>query len=273
MSVLDVGGDRVGRNSVHIKNSTLPCKISMIEHQGSIPLSVSFDVVAREGEFTDTTIAGYASRGEGSSLTKFLLNEGSKRLPAFFKGELTTQFTGISPKPLHFEIIFRADFDLPPSAIIDRVKVLQSLCYPRSFIGLNPPLCTLHVLNLYSLEVYVEQVLVSWHSQWNLNPNSSPRDYGLPMGCNISMAVRMHQYPTREEILCGAGFDSSKFTGMGYSGTRENGKLTLTHDNECVQDLISRNAQYTKDSAAQLAATKAAAEAKKAADAANAVPM
>jgi hypothetical protein len=55
------------------------------------------------------------------------------------------------------------------------------------------------------------------------------------MGCDISMSVLMHQYPTREEILCGAGFDSTPFLGSGYSGTFKSGVPSAEQVNECVE--------------------------------------
>lgn len=233
-----------GRGSKYIKNSLLPAKLTMLASQGVQPLSVEFDVVGREGQFTDSTVANYATRGN-ASLYRFLLNEASKRIPIFLKGELTTKYEGVTPKHVSFDIIFRADVDLKPNEIIEKVKVLQSMCYPRAFIGLNPPLCILHILNLYSLEVYVEQVNVTWHNQWNLQKGSQ-KDYGLPMGCDINMSVLMHQYPTREEILAGAGFDSTQFMGRGYSGTFQDGQLTLTHSNPAVQKILDRDRAYAE---------------------------
>ena len=225
-----------GRNSTAIRNSPLsPARIETLDSLGIPKTVVNFDVVAREGQFTDTTIANYNFRGQGSSLGRYLLNETSKRLPNFLKGELTTQFDGITPKTLNFDIIYRADTDFQPAAIIGEVKKLQSLCYPRFAVGANPPLCILHVLNLYSLECFVQQVIVNWHNTWDAHREDSRDDIndgiveqrlaasGLPMGCDISMSVLMHQYPTRDEILQGAGFDSTRFTGNGYSGTFESG--------------------------------------------------
>jgi hypothetical protein len=226
-----IGGGSVirGRNSSSVRNSRFsPAKIETLEHVGGIRTVVTFDVVARDGAFTDTTIANYSFRGQGSSIARYLLNEGAKRTPNFLKGELTTQFDGITPKTLSFDIIMRSDLDLPPREILQKVSELQSLCYPRWHVGLNPPLCLLHILNLYSLEVYVQQVLVNWHNQWDV-------EAGLPMGCDISLSVMMHQYPTREEVLCGASFDSRPFMGKGYSGT-----FTSGHPNaslECAQEL------------------------------------
>ena len=93
-----------GRNSPHIRNSFLgPAKLSMLEHQGVAPLSVQFDIVAREGQFSDTTIANYSPRAQGV-LGKFLLNEVSRNVPVFMKGEITTQYEGTSPKSISFDI-------------------------------------------------------------------------------------------------------------------------------------------------------------------------
>jgi len=211
-----------GRNSHAIKNSPIwsPARIETIDGLEIQKTIVEFDIVSREGQFTDTTIANYNFRGQGSSIGRYLLNEGAKRINTFFKGELTTQFDGITPKTLNFDIIYRVDDDFRSAIMLYNIKKLQSLCYPRSSIGLNPPLCNLFIANLYSLEVYVQQVLVSWHNQWDLNS-------GVPMGCDISMSVLMHQYPTREEILAGAGFNSLPFTGTGYSGTPDSGISTL----------------------------------------------
>ena len=211
------------RNSIHS-----PARIETVEGLGIAKTVVTFDVVAREGQFTDTTIANYQFRGQGASIARYLLNEAGKRTPNFLKGELTTQFDGITPKTLNFDIIFRADSDFPPDKMIEKIKQLQSLCYPRFAVGANPPLCILHILKLYSLECFVQQVLVSWHNTWHL-------ESGLPMGCDISMSVLMHQYPTREEILCGAGFDSTPFLGTGYSGTFQSGVPSTEAVNECVE--------------------------------------
>jgi hypothetical protein len=215
----------------------------MIPHQGLYPLSVTFDIVGRAGQFTDSTAANYAIRTTGS-LYKFILNEASKRAPVFLKGELTTMYEGVTPKHINFDIIFRADNDLPPSVIIDKVKILQSFCYPRSLIGLNPPLCNLEVLNLYSLEVYVEHVNVTWHNEWAIRRDSPDADHGLPMGCDINVSCLMHQQPTREEMLAGAGFKSEGFIGKGYSGTFQDGTMTVTHENQAVQEIINRDRTY-----------------------------
>ena len=238
-----------GRNSKHIRNSRLsPARIETLDSLGGPKTVVHFDVVAREGQSTDTTIANYNFRGQGSSLGRYLLNETAKRLPNFLKGELTTQFDGITPKTLNFDIIFRADADFLPGQIINEVKKLQSLCYPRFAVGANPPLCMLHVLNLYSLECFVQQVIVNWHNTWDtqaafapsnsvistFNQNMDETD-GLPMGCDISMSVLMHQYPTREEILQGAGFDSRPFAGNGYSGTFKSGVPQQANVNEAIR--------------------------------------
>lgn len=209
-----------GRNS-SVKNAPYwsPARIETIDGLGIVKTVVEFDIVSREGQFTDTTIANYNFRGQGSSIGRYLVNETAKRLPNFFKGELTTQFDGITPKTLSFDIIYRVDNDFSPHDMLWNIRKLQSLCYPRIAIGLNPPLCNLFIAGLYSLEVYVQQVLVSWHSQWEFNS-------GIPMGCDISVSVLMHQYPTREQILAGAGFDSINFTGNGYSGTPDSGVPT-----------------------------------------------
>lgn len=212
-----------GRNSKAVKNSPVwsPARIETIDGLGIPKTVVEFDIVSREGQFTDTTIANYNFRGQGSSIGRYLLNEGAKRINTFFKGELTTQFDGITPKTLNFDIIYRVDEDFHPFTMLYNIQKLQSLCYPRSSIGLNPPLCNMFIANLYSLEVFVQQVLVSWHNQWDMIR-------GVPMGCDISMSVLMHQYPTREEILAGAGFNSLPFTGKGYSGTPESGVPSQT---------------------------------------------
>lgn len=246
-----------GRNSKHIKNGRLPVRIEMLEHQGSVPLAVDFDVVARPGSFTDSTIANYSPRGS-SSIMKFLLNEFSRKVsPTYFKGELTTKYDGVTPKQLNFDIILIADYDQPPTSIISKVQTLQSMCYPRNRVGLNPPLCLLHILHLYSLEVYVEQVNVTWHNTWNLRGSAADPDYGLPMGCDINMSVRMHQYPTREEILCGAGFDSTRFYTGGYSATLQQSNSTLSRGDKCIEDIIKKNAAYNASSEAQTALAKA----------------
>jgi hypothetical protein len=217
-------GRIAGRNSAAVKNSPVwsPARIETIDGLGIQKTVVEFDIVSREGQFTDTTIANYNFRGQGSSIGRYLLNEASKNINTFFKGELTTQFDGITPKTLNFDIIYRVDLDFSAFSMLANIRKLQSLCYPRSSIGLNPPLCNLFVANLYSLEVYVQQVLVSWHNQWDFFS-------GLPMGCDISMSVLMHQYPTREEILAGAGFDSLPFIGKGYSGTPDSGVPSQQH--------------------------------------------
>lgn len=223
-------GRVLGRNSHAIKNSPIwsPARIETIEGVVAVPTVVEFDIVSREGQFTDTTIANYNFRGQGSSIGRYLLNEGSKFLNNYFKGELTTQFDGITPKTLSFDIIYRIDNDFPAILMLDNIKKLQSLCYPRNSIGLNPPLCNLYVANLYALEVYVQQVLVSWHNQWDFTS-------GIPMGCDISMSVLMHQYPTREEILQGAGFNSGPFLGRGYSGTPDSGVPKLANVVEALR--------------------------------------
>lgn len=224
-------GTVTGRNSKSLRNSPAwsPARIETLDGLEIEKTIVEFDIVAREGQFTDTTIANYNFRGQGSSIGRYLLNESSKRLPNFFKGELTTQFDGITPKTLNFDIIFRVDTgprnegeslasagDFSHLDMMDKIVALQSLCYPRFAIGANPPLCNLFIAGLYSLEVFVQQVLVSWHNTWDM-------DVGLPNGADISVSVLMHQYPTRDEILRGAGFNSLPFTGNGYSGTFKSG--------------------------------------------------
>lgn len=233
-----------GRNSKYIKNSPLsPGKLVMLAEQGVAPLTVDFDIVGREGQFTDATIANYELKGN-STLEKFVRNDVSKALPTFWKGELTTKYSGVVPKTLHFDIIYRADLDLPPHEIIDKVTILQSMCYPRSRIGLNPPLCILHILNLYSLEVYVQEVLVTWHNQWAIRQSGKAEDHGLPMGCDISVSCFMHQYPTRDEILAGAGFDSTRFLGSGFSGSLKENPLTLRHDFPSLERIYARDKSY-----------------------------
>ncbi len=261
---LSIASTAAGRNSPHIRNSPLsPAKLVMLEQQGSLPLSVSFDIVGHQGQFTDTTVANYASRGSGV-LGRYGWDRLSKASALrFFKGELTTKYDGVSPKRISFDIIYRADVDLPPDSIRKNVIILQSMCYPRLSIALNPPLCTLHILNLYSLEVYVEQVLVTWHNQWTVNQKLPLRDQGLPMGCDIAVTCLMHQYPTRDEILCGAGFDSTKFMGTGYSGTLQESATTLTHDHKCIEDLTTKNNEYNNDILAEMKLAKDAREKRK----------
>jgi len=252
-----------GRNSEYIKNSPFsPAKLVMLEQQGSLPLSVEFDIVGHAGQFTDTTVANYAHRGN-SVLGKYFWDRLS-RVSNFrsFKGELSTAYEGVSPKHISFDIIYRADADLPPSSIRKRVTILQSMCYPRIRVGFNPPLCTLHILNLYSLEVYVQQVLVTWHNQWTVDRKLPIADQGLPMGCDISVTCLMHQYPTRDEILCGAGFDSTKFMGTGYSTALKESATVLSLDHTCIADLTVENNKYNNDI---LAKNKAAQDARQAA--------
>ena len=246
-----------GRNSFSLVNADQlkgsPGRLTMLEFQGNVPLTVDFDPVMKGGDFSDTTFAGYSQHSE-SSLFKFLRNDFAKRIPVFFKGELTTAYTGVSPKKIQFDIIYRADYDLPPEEIKNRVMTLQSMCYPRQAVGLNPPLCMLYILNLYALEVYVEQVIVNWHNSWALQPYLTPESYGLPMGCDISVTCLMHQYPTRDEILCGAGFNSTNFITKGYSGNFEEIFPTLTHDNDCVQKLLNADHGYRQQTGATAAA-------------------
>lgn len=256
---LQVVTPQEGLNSKTIKNSQLsPGKLTMLHHQGVYPLSVTFNVVAREGQFSDTTIANYSPRGN-SALAKFLLNEGSKHVPVFLKGELTTQYEGTTPKSINFDIQYRADWDLSPRKIIDNVQVLQSMCYPRAFIGLNPPLCLLQILNLYALEVYVQQVIVNWHNQWYLydDPSRENSNHGLPMGCDISVTCLLHQTPTREEVLAGATFDSRPFNGKGYTlSPGEKGGLVLDHANPRVQEILQRDRNYVDQTASAAAQRK-----------------
>jgi len=230
-----------GRNSKDLKNSQFsPAYIETMEQMGGTPVRVEFDVVAREGQFSDTTIANYSAVAD-STLHKFLLNEASKRAPNFLKGELTTKFNGIQPKSISFDIIYRADLDLSVEEIRQRIQKLQSLCYPRFLVGRNPPLCMLHVLRLYSLEVYVQQVLVNWHNIWDI-------DQGLPMGADISMSCWMHQYPNREEILRGAGFDSTIFRNKGYSATDIAGLKEVEEKiGSGLKSALSSFTQYAKD--------------------------
>lgn len=253
-----------GRNSFSLTNASRlkgsPGRLTMLEFQGNQPLTVDFDPVMKGGDFSDTTFAGYAQHAD-KSLTKFLRNDFAKRIPVFFKGELTHKYEGVSPKKIQFDIIYRADFDLPPEIIKDRVMTLQSMCYPRSAVGLNPPLCMLYILNLYALEVYVEQVVVNWHNTWATQPYLSENSYGLPMGCDISVTCLMHQYPTRDEILCGAGFDSTNFLTKGYSGNFQDVFPTLTHENDCVQRLLNQDHAYRQSTITAADAFKAAKEA------------
>lgn len=201
----------LGANSRYVVNAkTSPAKIITLEKQGTPPVEITFDVVAREGAFTDTTTANYSLHGQNATLNRWLRSELSKHSPNFIKGELTTRFESVSPKNLSFEIILREDANLPAALIIVKVSQLQSLCYPRFVIGGNPPLCRLIVLNLYDLECYVQQVAVTWHSTWDI-------EAGLPFGCNIELQVMMHQYPTREEVLRGGSFRTQAL--QGYAGT------------------------------------------------------
>mgnify|MGYP007059525638 FL=1 len=61
------------------------------------------------------------------------------------------------------------------------------------------------------------------------------------MGCDISMSVLMHQYPTRDEVLNGAGFDSRPFTGNGYSGTFKSG---IPHHESIVAEQQANNGYH-----------------------------
>ena len=179
--------------------------------------TIKFQVVAREAAFTDTTIANYQLLGQDASWNRYARNEGARRFPAG-RGELTTKFESIAPKTLSFDIIFRADATFSPNAIKKEIIKLQSLCYPRRAVLLNPPLCRLTVLDLYSLECYVSQVLVTWTNYWHLPKTSGINSEGLdlPMGADINMSVLMHQYPTREDVLAGSTFHTE--SGTGYAG-------------------------------------------------------
>lgn len=220
------------RNSPYVRNSQLaPAKLYVLEKQGSLTpvTSVEFDVVAREGSFRDVTQANYELRGQSSTFLRWALTRLGSNLPEAVKGEATTKFNSVSPKTLSFDIILRADspinfigthdgrgirgstraFDTQDLKI--KVAALQSLCYPRAVAWLNPPLCQLVVLGLYNIECYVMSVIVTWHNQWDVVA-------GIPMGCDIQMEVLMHQYPIREQVLAGAGFDTKQ---IGYGGTTQ----------------------------------------------------
>lgn len=177
--------------------------------------TVKFQVIAREAAFTDTTIANYQILGQDASWNRYARNEGARRYPPG-RGELTTRLDSVTPKTLAFDIIFRADATLSPNDIKKEIMKLQSLCYPRFEVGLNPPLCRITVLDLYSLECYVTQVLVTWTNYWHLPKTSDQGGLDLPMGADISMGVLMHQYPTREAVLKGSTFHTK--SGTGYAG-------------------------------------------------------
>ena len=172
----------------------------------------------------DETTANYDIRGAQGTFNRWLLTNIAKHAaPTAIRGEFTTRFNYVAPKTLSFDMILRADtsstttqagFDT--KLMKQKVSELQSLCYPRAVKGLNPPLCRLIILGLYSLECYVMQVSVTWHNQWELAS-------GIPMGCDIAMQVLMHQYPIREEVQRGAGFDTSL---IGYGGSPADAGLT-----------------------------------------------
>lgn len=209
---LQVGEQRstgVGSQSLY-QAELRAAKIETVDQALVDKTVIKFQVVAREAAFTDTTIANYNIIGQGSSFARYRRNLVAKGLPQV-RGELTTQFESVTPKTLSFDMIFRADINYPPETIKGEIIKLQSLCYPRAAILLNPPLCRLTVLDLYSLECYVTQVLVTWTNYWNLG--SGPN---LPMGADVNMQVLMHQYPTREDVLAGATFFTS--SGSGYAG-------------------------------------------------------
>jgi hypothetical protein len=207
-----------GANSRAISNPStgvIPAMLRTYEKQTAAPILFRFDIIAREGSLTDTTIANYSLRGLNSSVLRTLLTQGDARLPEsgkFLKGELTTRFESVTPKTLNLDVILRADRDQLPGQIKKKIAELQSLCYPRVAAIFNPPLCTLQIANLYNLEGYVTQVLVNWHNTWHMRS-------GMPMGADINLGFLMHQYPTMEEVRAGAGFDSGLIAGTGFSGT------------------------------------------------------
>lgn len=189
-------------------------KIETVDDQlFSVPKTViKFQVVAREAAFTDTTIANYNIIGQNSSYRRFLRNDLARRAP-LGRGELTAQFESVTPKTLSFDMILRADKNYTPRDIKNEIIKLQSLCYPRIAVLFNPPLCRLTVLDLYSLECYVTQILVTWTNYWHLTDEAG---FNLPMGADVNLSVLMHQYPTREAVLKGATFHTQG--GTGYAG-------------------------------------------------------
>lgn len=186
----------------------------------SVPKTIcKFQVVAREAAFTDTTIANYEVKGQNSSISRYLKNDIVNRGASTFRGELTTKFESVTPKTMSFDIIYRANTTLSPNQIKQEIIKLQSLCYPRVAVIFNPPLCRLTVLDLYSLECYVTQVLVTWTNYWHLPKSSGDGGLDLPMGADVNISVLMHQYPTREAVLAGATFHTQR--NGGYAGTPE----------------------------------------------------
>lgn len=233
-------GSAVRTHSNAVVNQKLgvrPARLYMVEGQlpeGSRTVNLLFNVVARDGAFTDTTQANYTLRGQSSSILRTLATQADARIGAGnrFKGELTTHFENVTPKTLNFEIIYRVDKDFTPQDMKENIQALQSLCYPRLVIAANPPLCCLEVLNLYSLEGYVTEVQINWMNTWELND-------GLPMGAYIHVGFLMHQYPTMEEVRMGASFDSS-LVGKGFSGTTDDVMNKLKQAQEDTSSFINK---------------------------------
>ena len=157
---------RTHSNAVsNAKLGILPARLYTVEGQlgegfGN-GISVTFNVVAREGAFTDTTQANYNIWGHNSSILRTVATQIDARAPSALRGELTSHFEYVSPKTLNFEIIFRVEKDYSATDMKRDIMSLQALCYPRLVVAANPPLCMLHVLDLDNLEGYVTEVQIS----------------------------------------------------------------------------------------------------------------
>lgn len=162
-------------------------------------------------EFEDQTTASYDTRGGSNEMTKQAADYISRKTGV---SELSTKFQGAPPKQLAFNIKWVASGNVKHvyssgitiAQILDNIKALQSLCYPRMKFGGNPPMVRLSIAKLYDLRVLVTQASVTWFNYWK---------NGYPMGCTMAMGFQGKDYLTAAAVRQGAGFNSTE---LPYNG-------------------------------------------------------
>ena len=116
--------------------------------------------------------------------------------------EMAVRYQGIEPKSITIPMIWRVT---RTGTSIDDVKryarQLQSLCFPESSLGGNPPMAILSIPNLYHLNVLITSVSLQWANIWRLAER-------FPMYVRATVGMQQFAYLTHGRVLQGDGFDS-----------------------------------------------------------------
>jgi hypothetical protein len=194
------------------------------------PISVEFELLGRQGQFTDEAFVPYSIYGEQSNILRqlpglaastpltsyfdniFLSPGGNTDDPNFLMvgiaNELTMNARPVTPKKLSFNIVWYANADLSTDRILANISKVQAFMYPRYRVGFNPPLARLTVPDLYDLRCWVESVRVEWTNIWKITGSKLPGPSKHPMGAELSVTVLLADYPTQNDVLSGATFNS-----------------------------------------------------------------